>query len=88
MVSAVANWERQRISERTKEALAAVQARGVKLGRPRVLPDEVRRRIRRERKRGRSYGAIADRLNEDGVPTAHGGQRWWPSTVRAVVGSG
>jgi hypothetical protein len=24
-------------------------------------------------------------LNQDGVPTAHGGRQWWPSTVRAVL---
>jgi hypothetical protein len=29
--------------------------------------------------------AIADRLNADRVPTAQGGQEWYPSTVRAVA---
>jgi hypothetical protein len=29
--------------------------------------------------------AIADTLNRQGVPTAHGGKRWYPSTVRAVL---
>ena len=30
---------------------------------------------------------IADELNRDQVPTAQGGKRWYPSTVRAVLGS-
>lgn len=24
-------------------------------------------------------------LSAEGVPTAHGGRQWWPSTVRAVL---
>jgi len=87
MMSAIAEFERQRIAERTKEALAAVKARGVRLGRPPAVPEPVRKRIARERKRDRSYASIADRLNRDQVPTAHGGARWWPSTVRAVLQS-
>lgn len=51
---------------------------------PTVLP-EVARRIRDERSAGMSLREIADRLNEDRIPTAHGGERWWPSTVRAVL---
>ena len=87
VLSAVANFERQRISERTREALAEVRARGVQLGRPRVLLDEVVERIEEERAEGQTFQAMADGLNKDGVPTAHGGRQWWPSTVRAVVGS-
>ena len=33
-----------------------------------------------------SLRQIADRLNADGTPTAHGGARWWASTVRSVLG--
>jgi Recombinase len=54
-------------------------------GRPQTLPQGVVDRIRLEYARGRSLGEIAKTLNSDGVPTAHGGRRWWPSTVRAVV---
>jgi hypothetical protein len=32
-----------------------------------------------------SLGEIANGLTANGVPTAHGGRRWWPSTVRAVA---
>ena len=54
-------------------------------GRPRVLPVEVVERIRLARGEGRSLAQIARDLNEAGTPTAHGGLRWWPSTVRGVL---
>jgi len=34
---------------------------------------------------GSGWSAIACQLNEEEVPTAHGGAKWHPSTVRAVV---
>ena len=49
------------------------------------MPAEVRLRIERERKKGKSLGAIANGLNEDQVPTAHGGKKWWPETVRGIL---
>jgi hypothetical protein len=30
--------------------------------------------------------AIADRLNEESVPTLRGGEKWRPSSVQAAVG--
>jgi hypothetical protein len=54
-------------------------------GRPPSLPDSVIARIRLEYARGRSLGEIARTLSADGIPTAHGGRRWWPSTVRTVL---
>jgi Recombinase len=54
-------------------------------GRPATLPREVVDRIRLEHVRGRSLGDIARTLDAEAVPTAHGGRRWWPSTVRAVI---
>ena len=38
-----------------------------------------------ERDEGKTYRAIAERLNEERVPTAHGGAKWHASTVRAVL---
>ena len=61
------------------------QAQGVRLGRPRSLPDDVVARIVAEREAGPSLPAIATGLNEEGVPTAQGGRRWYASTVRAVL---
>jgi len=81
----LAQYDRAIIAKRTREALAAKKARGEQLGRPRKVPTKVRRRIERERKKGKSLGAIADGLNEDQVPTAHGGKKWWHETVRIVL---
>ena len=33
---------------------------------------------------GDGWSALARQLNAEGVPTAHGGTKWYPSTVRAV----
>jgi DNA invertase Pin-like site-specific DNA recombinase len=85
VLATFAQFERRLIGQRTKEALAAKRAQGVRLGRPRQLPAKVVKRIVRERKRGATLAAIADGLNRDQVPTAQGGRQWWPSTVRAVL---
>jgi DNA invertase Pin-like site-specific DNA recombinase len=84
VLASFAQFERRLIGQRTKEALAVRKAAGVRLGRPPVLSETVRRRIARARRRGLSYTAIAEALNRARVPTAHGGARWHPSTVRAV----
>jgi hypothetical protein len=54
-------------------------------GRPPTLPRPVVERIRLQYARGHGLAEIARALNDDAVPTAHGGRRWWPSTVRAVL---
>jgi DNA invertase Pin-like site-specific DNA recombinase len=88
VLGAVAEFERQLIKERTREALSQVRANGTRLGRPVQLPLEVVSRITQQRLRGRSYRAIADELNHKAVATAQGGRQWWPSTVRAVANRG
>ena len=85
VLAVFAQFERRLIGQRTKDALAVRRAQGVRLGRPRSLPDGVRRRIVRELGRGDSVGEITARLNEEGVPTAQGGAQWWPSTVRLIA---
>jgi DNA invertase Pin-like site-specific DNA recombinase len=87
MLATFAQFERRLISQRTREALAVKKAQGVRLGRPPTLPDKVVRRMRRERAKGRSFRAIADALNADGVPTGQGGRRWYPATVRYTLKS-
>jgi transcriptional regulator with XRE-family HTH domain len=66
------------------EAPGELRERG-SAGRPPSLPRRAVERIRLEYARGRGLADIARALNEDGVPTAHGGRQWWPSTVRAVL---
>jgi DNA invertase Pin-like site-specific DNA recombinase len=87
VLATFAQFERRLIGQRTREALAQKKAQGVRLGRPPELSAKVRSRIRRRRKVGKSLATIAQELNEDRVPTAHGGARWYPSTVRAVLAS-
>lgn len=85
VMAAFAQHERRLISDRTKAALAEKKAQGFKLGRPAVLDESVRGRIVDAREAGKTWQAIADELNTEGVPTAHGGATWWPATVRKVA---
>jgi DNA invertase Pin-like site-specific DNA recombinase len=85
IMAAVAQWERRAIGVRTREALAVKRAQGVRLGRPVVLNAELAARIVSAHKSGAGWSEIARRLNAEAVPTAHGGEQWHPSTVRAVV---
>lgn len=80
-----AQFERRLIGQRTREALAAKRANGVRLGRPRSLSRSVRERILAEYEAGSSLTTIAARLNAERIPTAQGGRQWWPSTIRAVL---
>lgn len=85
VVAAFASYERRLISDRTKAGLAAKRAQGVRLGRPTTLTTDVRDRIVSERSEGRTLTAIADGLTADGIATAHGGARWYASTVAKVL---
>ena len=84
--SSVSQWERRIIAARTSDAMQAMKARGVRLGRPVNLADDVRQRIAADREAGLSLRTIAEALNTEAVPTARGG-RWHASTVRAVLDS-
>lgn len=81
---AFAELERERIRERVTEGLAVAKSRGQRLGAPPVEAD-IARRIVRERNAGMTLAAIAQGLEEDGIPTTRGGQRWYPSTIRSVI---
>jgi len=85
LVAAFAPFERRLISERTRQALARKRGQGVRLGRPPTITPYVIERIRRERAAGKTLAAIADGLNNDHVPTAQGGQRWYPATIRHTL---
>lgn len=83
---ALAQWERELIGDRTRAALAAVSARGTKLGRPSGVEPETLRLIRVLRQSGKSYAAIARALEREGIPTAQGGS-WHAATVRKLYGA-
>jgi DNA invertase Pin-like site-specific DNA recombinase len=87
VLATFAQYERRLIGQRTRDALAVKRSQGARLGRPVLLPATVRERIAGLRSEGWSLPAIAAALNAEGVPTAQGGARWWPSTVAAVLRS-
>jgi DNA invertase Pin-like site-specific DNA recombinase len=83
----VARWERVRLSERTRNGLQAARLSGRSTGRGAVTDDpRLSERIIQMRAQGMTLQAIADRLNEEGVPTVRGGAKWRHSSVQAAVG--
>lgn len=83
----VAQYERRLIGDRTREGLAQRKREGVMLGRRTEMPVAVVKRIKAERRDGAGYTAIAKGLTEDGTPTAQGGARWYPATVKKILES-
>lgn len=85
VLATFSQFERRLIGQRTREALAAKRAAGVRLGRPPSVPADVEGLVRRRYAAGATLQAIADELNTKGIPTARGGQRWHVSTIAGVV---
>jgi hypothetical protein len=77
--------ELERYTAERRRAAARAQTDRVRPGRPGVLGDDLVEEIRAAHAAGGSLAQIARELNAAGTPTAHGGARWWPSTVRAVL---
>jgi DNA invertase Pin-like site-specific DNA recombinase len=84
---ALGEWEQGRIATKTRTVLADAKANGRRIGRP-SLSDrpQLRRYIAELRAGGMTLQAIADRLNDEGVPTLRGGAKWRPSSVQASAG--
>jgi DNA invertase Pin-like site-specific DNA recombinase len=85
VIAVFAELERRLIGERTKAALAVKRAQGVRLGRPVSLDQELVEWIVKQHGAGNGWSAIARKLNDHDVPTAQGGSKWHPSTVRYIV---
>jgi DNA invertase Pin-like site-specific DNA recombinase len=85
MLAVFAEFERRLIGDRTRAALAVKKQQGVRLGRPSQISSALRLRMRRLRRSGLSYSAIAARLNDEGVATAQGGASWHDSTIRVAL---
>lgn len=94
IIAAVDEEQRQRISETTKAALAAARKRGVILGkqgkiqavRNKKAADDFAHqllpRLNALKKQGIStVRAIAQALNNQGIPTFRGDSQWHPSTI-------
>jgi hypothetical protein len=76
------------IGEHTSAELQAAKAWDKRLGvGNRQMDPSVLQRIVELREEGSSMTAIADRLNDEGVPTTRGGRCWYPSTVRSALES-
>jgi DNA invertase Pin-like site-specific DNA recombinase len=85
VMMSVAEWEREVIAARTRDALAERRAAGVRLGRERVVDSAVVARIMCDTAEGWQPGAIARRLDADGIATPAGGRRWYVSTVSRII---
>lgn len=99
IMAAMAEFEAQAISQRTKAALEAARARGAQFGNPRwsesieaarkakgLIPPApaIVEMMEKHRAEGLTLRAIADRLNALGLRTPKG-SAWYASTVRGAL---
>jgi DNA invertase Pin-like site-specific DNA recombinase len=87
LMAQIAEWERDIIAQRTREALAAAKARGTRLGRPRATSDAVVAQVVDLHGQGLSLRAIAQTLTDLSVPTTRGAAAWRASSVRRLLNS-
>jgi DNA invertase Pin-like site-specific DNA recombinase len=98
ILAAVAEHEREMISQRTKAALSQAKLRGTRLGNPNLAAARVRAAatnysppsaeviefIQKMRERGETFRAITAQLNDLHIKTGRGSV-WYPKTVRALL---
>jgi DNA invertase Pin-like site-specific DNA recombinase len=100
VIMTVAQWEREVIGERTKDALAAKIARGERCGKVRfghdlaadgrALIENAReqaaiRLMHEWRAQGKTYRQLCDLLEEMGIETKEGGKIWLPMTIKRIL---
>ena len=83
-LASLAEMERDLISDRTKDAMAHLEAEGKVYSCPTFSDQDTITWMRRGHQAGRSYAELATELNHRGVETARGGT-WHASTVHSVL---
>lgn len=97
VLGSVAQWERETVGERTRDALACKRARGERVGQVpfgftsvdgHLVPDENEQRaiqlIAELRAEGMTYRAIADALTARGIPNKSGRTSWAGPMVHRI----
>jgi DNA invertase Pin-like site-specific DNA recombinase len=87
MLAIFAEFERNVISQRTKDGLAEKRVQGVRLGRPVAVEQQLLDSIVAMYLSEQNYSAVARWLNEAQVPTVQGGKRWYPMVISKLVSS-
>lgn len=86
-LTTVGGLERKKLEQRTRKGLEAARSNRRSSGRPAVADrPSLKQRISDMRAAGMTLQAIADTLNDEGVPTVRGGAEWRPSSVQAAAG--
>jgi site-specific DNA recombinase len=84
LLASVSQWEREVIGERTREALQHLKAQGKRYCHTVYNDAAIIDRTHHLRAAGVSYAAIAEHLNNAGVPTALG-RRWEAMSAWTIV---
>jgi site-specific DNA recombinase len=84
LLASVSQWEREVIGERTRDAMQHLKAQGKRYCHTVYDNPEVIALMHQLRATGHSYAAIAQHLNDAGVPTAQGGP-WQAMVVWGIV---
>ncbi|MHB8311685.1 MAG: recombinase family protein [Candidatus Dormibacteria bacterium] len=85
VTASTSQYERRRIGQRTRQALAAKRAQGVRLGRPPEVAVEVQARILSLHRKRWTATAIARTLEADVGPAPRGGTCWHVATVARIL---
>jgi DNA invertase Pin-like site-specific DNA recombinase len=85
VMAGFAQFERERISERTREGLALKKARGAKLGKPSTVPNEVIAKVLEMKSKRLTLKEISQTLNEQEIPTTVEGARWHPTSIQRII---